>query len=352
MSALFALCLIGQYRAKPLPFPPARPELYRPTPGGPRLAEVTGICELEGGHSNVVLPVPIDYTGQKTVALTLACEPTSRLESWTCEDTRLNRDLRVTLTGTGKAKLTWRAWVLAPQETAVRVQDKDFAEWRQASSLVPITTAVRKRATRFQGDDFYVGAMRWVAENRPQSTTGKTVAEALAKGGSSFGRALLLASLMRAKGVGARVVQYVSAAGAFAGPGWITEVETDEGRWQETEPTIGLSDPERNSFVVMHIALPSDEVAASGSAWPWAPRGSAPWATESAVEFRNYTVSSVLLKAFPGPANGRIMSSAYDRAALVKSAAAKGRSMAFDEAKLAAALKGGVMPFCNLLDGR
>ena len=290
------------------------------------------------------MPVPLDYTGQKVVGFRVQAQPATNLRSWRWRVEGLNRYVEVELADTTPTTVTWDANVLAPIETVVRTQDKNFSLWKGWSPLVAKDAKTGRDAKRFRNDNEpHEAIARWTAGRLLASTAGSTSKAALKQGGDPLGRAALCAAMLRSNKVGARLVQYVSTVGAFAGPGWMTEGQTTTGRWQEVEPYIGLTVPERNSFAVMDIVALSDEAIP-------APFKSVPWVSAGAVEA--YTLSGKPLTGFPAPAAGRVLSSAYIRAEKVAVAASKSESVWDEESVLLQAAKAGLLPFCRLMDGQ
>ncbi len=359
------LCLFGGQFNEHLPVEvPVLPQYYRPTTQGPSVSEITvrvRVASKSPGQEGVVeLPVPSQFSGQTIVSFRVQSEPANAMKFWQMRrrEEGENTYLRVNLEPfNGETVVSYSARVIVPGFEVNRTQKKDFDSFLGPTPLVQsddpkiIALATQLKQGNPSRTDLVGRALKWVAKNRTGDVhgTGKCDAlSALRSGGDSLGRANLCTAILRASGIPARTVAYIPTwAENMDAEWWLTQHESEDGNWDNVDPTVGIQFPARNALIVLAITSRADEnpTGAYGALRPGAPTMSTPdlspgfkWVHQRGDP---PAITTHLIQTFSWQSGARLMGGAFRRCQKVVAAAEEGKSMWLDDAQFKEALSKG-----------
>lgn len=378
--ALFATILGQTPNPHPRTEQPVWPQYYvRPIHG----VSVSGIdvtVRVTGRSGSITVPVPSHFEGQTTVSLSVHTDPAGALRSWRWIDRPdgLNSVVQAQIAPElHLATLTVHATVLSPVDTVLRLQPRANKPWLAPSPCVQSEDPAIVRAARvFRHEE--VGqdeeprqVVRWVALHVPRSETALPVdaKQGLASGGNSLAHANLCAAMLRSLGIPARTAcTMLTWAPAMYCPYWLVQYWGEDGSWQFVDPMIGLTEPMRNSIVLLSIAGPDDEAKSFRAGRlpgvrPGTPYLSVPEVTgdlvgsaiDEAMSAGSISPGSVsagsvspgsggspsalqfglhFYRTFPFSAGARVLTAGYRRSSRVIAAARQGHQLPLDDAEL------------------
>lgn len=376
-SAILGL-ILGQ---TPNPHPkierPVWPQYYvRPT-HGVSVSSLDITVRVSGRAGTIIVPVPSRYEGQTPISLSVQADPPTSVKHWCWKDRSdgLNSVIEAQVTPDDKpTTLVVHATVLCPIDTVLRLQPRLNKPWLGPSPCVQADDAeilALAQMTRREGqgggghevvaENTVPIVVRSVAQNLPRDdSSGPADAKhALTSGGSSLSHANLCAAILRAKGVPARTVcTLMTWAPAIYAPYWLVEYWSNEERsWQFLDPTIGLSEPLRNSIVVLAIASPEDEAKSFSpnrlpGVQPGTPYLSVPeisgdlrggpmevFTSTPSRPARAFQLGLHYYRTFSFSAGARILTAGYRRWARVLEAARQGHQIPLSESEVEKAVK-------------
>lgn len=249
------------------------------------------VCTTDASRTEgtLLIPLPLVHADQAPLTFKLTVDPPGRMESISYEPRGAtgNRLARVRLKGltlTEETKVSWESVVLAAPTSFERVParaplpakwDESVAPWLASTrSVESDAPAIRAMAKELKGDSndemeiikATIERARAIYAAQEGASTEFDAVQALTKRGTSTSGANLIAALLRACSIPARLV---SVCPAWAGPvraHYLVEAYVPEYGWYTIEPTALRAPWPGHQQIALAIVSPADEDASAARA--------------------------------------------------------------------------------------